>query len=533
MFACIALAMVVSFVVVCPDESDAATMSQADLQAMIDAGGTVLMTGDVVLEKDKPLVVNGNVILDMNGMTISVASDFLGKPLINNGTLTIKGEGIIDSTASSEADGAIMNNGTITIEDGMYKGNKIVRESPNELGMQYATTLINYVGGVMTINGGTFTGSNAALVNYSELIINGGAFTGNSCYNCDNSIAKYAVNNQTGDASMIINNAKVESTRGALGISAGYFEVNGGSFTVTKCESDHWSFHACYVAGERDEVDAHINGGHFSATTGYALYVGNSIPGDGGNMDHVDCYITGGVFESNNVLLIDEPVSSVEIAGGCFSKEITYTPIDGYELVEKDGKYYVTTPVVVDGGVMESETTSAYAELPNTKDIIVKVLNATISINGNDNLGDLRVSVNPRVFTAAPDATASYDIVIDCSTTYVMDVTVDAEIPDGHRVLTYYINGNELVPVEVLDYTSSTVTFRTDHNTPYVIMTEEIENESPGGGNVDEDDDFPFIPGNDSGSQSFSSDKTTLVAAAAAVVVIMLAVVALMMTRNH
>lgn len=49
----------------------------------------------------------------------------------------------------------------------------------------------------------------------------------------------------------------------------------------------------------------------------------------------------------------------------------------------------------------------------------------------------------------------------------------------------------------------------------------------------DDDDEFPFIPGNNTSGTSSGSDKTTLVAAAAAVVVIMLAVVALMMTRNN
>lgn len=49
----------------------------------------------------------------------------------------------------------------------------------------------------------------------------------------------------------------------------------------------------------------------------------------------------------------------------------------------------------------------------------------------------------------------------------------------------------------------------------------------------DDDDEYPFLPGNNTPQASSDSDKTTLVAAAAAVVVIMLAVVALMVTRNN
>lgn len=56
---------------------------------------------------------------------------------------------------------------------------------------------------------------------------------------------------------------------------------------------------------------------------------------------------------------------------------------------------------------------------------------------------------------------------------------------------------------------------------------------TPSNPEYDDDDELPFIPGQNVSQTSSDSDKTTLVAAAAAVVVIMLAVVALMVTRNH
>ena len=60
-----------------------------------------------------------NIVLDMNGYTITVADDFSGRPLVNNGTLTMTGNGTIDSSDSMYGGlGAINNYGTLTIENG-------------------------------------------------------------------------------------------------------------------------------------------------------------------------------------------------------------------------------------------------------------------------------------------------------------------------------------------------------------------------------------------------------------------------------
>ena len=129
------------------------------------------------------------------------------------------------------------------------------------------------------------------------------------------------------------------------------------------------------------------------------------------------------------------------------------------------------------------------------------------------------------------------EITIACTSNYYADITVNAIIPAGHQALVYYINEyGELVPIRVIDYTSTTVTFRTTHTTPFVIMSEKIVDvpTTPG----EEEEEYPFFPGHGSNqgtttTTGSSDDTTKIIAAAAAIVVIMLAAVALMTNRDN
>lgn len=91
---------------------------------------TIQLTENIEDLKTEDIIVipaDAKIILDMNGKTISTASDFNGRPIVNNGTLTVKGNGTIDSSnANSKKNGtigmgAIDNFGTLLIENGTYK----------------------------------------------------------------------------------------------------------------------------------------------------------------------------------------------------------------------------------------------------------------------------------------------------------------------------------------------------------------------------------------------------------------------------
>ncbi|HIS16978.1 MAG TPA: hypothetical protein IAD40_11085, partial [Candidatus Scatomorpha merdavium] len=99
--------------------------------ASAPADGTetlVTLSGDITnFETADILTIKAgqNIVLDMNGHSITVASDFEGRPFVNNGSLTVKGNGKIDSSASASGGlGAINNYGTLVIENGTFVGAK-------------------------------------------------------------------------------------------------------------------------------------------------------------------------------------------------------------------------------------------------------------------------------------------------------------------------------------------------------------------------------------------------------------------------
>lgn len=513
------------------DDFDATgTMTYDELQNMLDSGGAVVMSGDIQLANGQVLTITKKVDLDMNGRTITVSSDFVGRPfeIRSTGTLTVHGNGVVDTSASNSGYGSFNNYGTLTVEDGRYTG-KI------DAG---GSVIYNRPGGILTVNGGSYYGTPGAIVNSSIATINGGSFIGETCSSCSPNNWCYTIRNISSESRMVFNGGTVEGIQGALSAAIGYLEVNGGEFLAHRCLKNHLPFYACYAAGEYGDVEVHINGGYFESSDRMALYIGNdNTNGDGGINAPASGYVTGGEFHSGGpaVINVAKNTGSAIITGGSFDREIPNTLPEGFGLVEKGDLWYVASlEMPSESGSVITEESSISADMNDSKYAEVTMPNVHIVINGASPIGVMVINATERSFTQAPQAVASYEIsIISDASEYVADITVDAQIPNGHRALAYYIDeSGDLIPVEVVNYTSSTVTFRTTHTTPFVIMSEEI----PATPSVpdDDEDDYPFIPGqNVPQTSSGSDDGTTLVAAAAAVVVIMLAVVAIMATRNH
>ena len=269
---------------------------------------------------------------------------------------------------------------------------------------------------------------------------------------------------------------------------------------------------ANYIVGIREDGGDSIviNGGYFGSTTDAGIALGSP---------YLPPVINGGSFEKDPSAYIGPTM------------EVT---------VGSDSLYYVSEFVEPESGSIVSEYNNVSADLSDTKDIKVEIPLGTISIIGSDTLNDIRVSMELKTFSEAPSAIASFEINIVTETDYVADITVNATIPYGHEALVYYIDDSgNLIPVKVVSYTSTTVTFRTTHTTPFVVMSEEIA-ETPTTPAGDEDEDYPFPPGqgpnqgsNATTTKKSSDDTTKVIAAAAAVVVIMLAAVALMVNRNN
>lgn len=347
---------------VCTDgTTEYATLAQAVNEA--PDGSTITLTADFTMSNDGIATVPAGktLTLDMAGHAITVTEDFEGRPIVNNGTLTVKGEGTIDASASVNGGyGAINNYGTLTIENGNFKGSV----------MGNAACIYVRSGATATINGGNFSGSTVAVKSEGDLTIHGGTFSTTSCNQTINEAGKqcysYCI---VSSGTLYISDADVTGVQGGLAINNGYAVVDGGNYRTVGCEHDKdtvgaYSFYALYIAGEEGEVEAHINGGTYTAIYQSAVLAGNdNTGGDGGINAKATAYITGGTFTggpAGKALSAGKNTGDPQITGGTFNTDVSdyvapgsiqkgdsgsfvvraLTAEDPETLAEVDGAYY-------------------------------------------------------------------------------------------------------------------------------------------------------------------------------------------------
>ena len=70
-----------------------------ELKTAVQTSGTIIIGNDMEFSEDDIVTIPQGVtiVLDMQGHSITVDSDFTGRPIINRGTLTVTGNGTIDS----------------------------------------------------------------------------------------------------------------------------------------------------------------------------------------------------------------------------------------------------------------------------------------------------------------------------------------------------------------------------------------------------------------------------------------------------
>lgn len=81
-----------------PDNGAYSALKQAIEAASDGKETTVTLAGDIAGMTTEQIITipeNKNIILDMEGHSITVASDFTGRPIVNKGTLTVTGNGTI------------------------------------------------------------------------------------------------------------------------------------------------------------------------------------------------------------------------------------------------------------------------------------------------------------------------------------------------------------------------------------------------------------------------------------------------------
>ncbi len=377
-----------------------------------------------------------NIVLDMNGYSITVADDFSGRPLVNNGTLTMTGNGTIDSSDSMYGGlGAINNYGTLTIENGTYKGHIYAN----------GAALYNRAGGTATINDGNFWGC-AAVNSDGVITVNGGTFETTSCnQTVDPTGKKHWAYCFISSGTLYFNDGNVTGVQGGLAINNGYAEVKGGTFKTTTCEhtpNGSASYYALYIAGEEGEVEAHISGGTYTSAYQVAVLCGNDNPGgDGGINAKATAYISGGTFTGGTgvkgqALSAGKNTGDPLITGGTFSSDVSTYVSKSAAISTDSGKTVVTlkpsdnavASVVKNGQTLYyTSLNDAVAEARDGE--TVEVLESTTISSALEIKNNITIDGNGNTVTA--DKCVGLYIKADLRKLTVTDLTLKGVLPEG------------------------------------------------------------------------------------------------------
>lgn len=105
----------------------------AALKSVFNEGGVVALANDLVLDRTLSVPAGKEVVIDLNGKTISNTADLWDVPdvhaknwsllSVKGGTLTIKGSGTLQAKENDCYSVDVQDGGTVVIEDGTYVGN--------------------------------------------------------------------------------------------------------------------------------------------------------------------------------------------------------------------------------------------------------------------------------------------------------------------------------------------------------------------------------------------------------------------------
>ncbi len=305
-----------------------------EVMGAVKANSTIKFYKDITLSETITIPTGANVILDLNGKTISYTSDVLGEAMITNrGNLTI-------NDTSANADGAIVYTYTGAADTSYGKGNYT----------------INNVG-TLTVNAGTIKNNTAAMSHACYSIdnnsINSAAtltINGGTVVNANN----YAIRQIAGDYAnnITVTDGLIEGTRAIWIQLPGEdtakapvvnLTITGGTLKATKIDSsDNLLAIYSYSYGmDMGNVTVDISGGTFNGDI--ALTGGKNKT----NIETVN--ITGGTFtgrwgEVYSYGDKEKAKEAITITGGTFATDEAeiYATDDGFEFVENaDGTFGV------------------------------------------------------------------------------------------------------------------------------------------------------------------------------------------------
>ena len=562
--AVIAMALCVLAAIV-PGDSDAAEPSAAVAEidgvtyASLQQAEDAAANGDVIkIQSDfstsEPIHLDsGKIItLDLNGHEISGIGAEKYTIIIENGTeltVTDSGDGgsitsvyrvikVGSATLSSTGTPAslVMDGGTLESYNSSdhcaiaaYANNTGNRNENSSVSCDVTINKAAVIGGIYIFGeGATLTVNDGAYIEATDTYAISGNGTKNSSQNNGGTVITITGGtiNQIGDDGAAIyhpQNGVLTITGSPMITGSVGIQLCSGEGTITTISGG--TVHAFGPDGRESKT-----GDGFIPDGGAISIVDRNYPGGTPQMK-----ISGGTFisEETEALMAytwsnnssSEWVNAenyIEVTGGLFSSDVSdYCP-EGYSCIPIGNQYSIgKTQVPDESGTVVSDTTEAVVENTGlSADIILQTGSVSISSTGGNRLGNMSVSIVDNSENMVDDSIARYeiDIVVGSGITYRAEITVPADIPSGYQPLMYYIDdAGELRPVEVLSYTSSSVTFVTDHTTPFLVfLGEEVPDYYPGW----DDDDYPIIIPEQTESND-ESEIAVIVAAAAAAAVLM------------
>ena len=318
-------------------EVDSAEMFSTALAA----GGNIKLTGSFIVTDEVNWVVSKNVVLDLNGNSITSTFSRTNYYLItvNGGSLTVmdnttEKEGKIEVNASSSKVIGIDGTGsTFTLESGTVAASYEVLEFKSSA----VNSIVNIIGGTMTAQKGNKTlgvYGNGSVVNMSggELIMTNGT---NQCVYLNGTF------NMTG--------GKIVSSGAGVYIRQDS-ELNVSGNAVI--QSSFSRYGAIYVDGDEDApAIVNITGGTVESTNNYCAAITSTSSSYG------EISISGGNIKTANnkaVFSFKSTNNEVAISGGTFSSSVEkYLPEGSVLIQDGNGKVIVdetkTAVVAIDG----------------------------------------------------------------------------------------------------------------------------------------------------------------------------------------
>lgn len=384
------------------------------------ANVSVKLTADT--QKDVVIPANTIVTLDLNGHNLTNVS---GHTITNNGNLTVTGSGTVDNISGGKG------------------------------------ALVNKVGAIATLNGGTFTRSQEAgtyepdlangnswytVKNYGTMTINAGAtVTTRLTDDNGNAVGGHSslIANGWQNANDLTNNPRNDNQNALLTVNGGTFI--GGINTVKNDDYSELVFNngTCtnYTqAAFQNHNIATINGGSFVAESHWSIY---NCPCNA-NSDKGELTITGGSF-TGNIAHVKADYGFIKISGGTYSVNPTAYVADTH-IVRKDGdaQFTVVAKSNLTSGVYLTDPSGALA----SNYYVSSTANGVWTVSYSAPYSGGSSSYDPTYSVSTPSKTENGSVTVSPKSASKGDtVTVTVKPDSGYVLETLTVtdkNGDEL-----------------------------------------------------------------------------------------